>query len=117
MATGVVGIAILLVLFVGAMNLVLDEYAKGAVRTAVDEGAQDGAGYGGSVAACEAGAARARAALLPGPFGRAVRIDCHVEGDEMVASASGELTSLFPGAPAVAVSVAGVSVIEQAPGQ
>ena len=70
--TGVVAIAILMVVFVGAANFVLDEYAKGALRTAVDEAAQTGATSGGSLSACLAEASQVRGDLLPGPFGARV---------------------------------------------
>ena len=114
---GVVAIAILLVIFIGALNFVLDEYAKGAVRTAVDEAAQAGAAAGGDVSACEAEAKRVRTSLLPGPFGDDVSVTCTAEGDEMVASAGGDLPSLIPPVPRVRVSLVGVSTISEAPTQ
>jgi hypothetical protein len=115
--TGVVAIAILMVVFVGAANFVLDEYAKGALRTAVDEAAQTGATSGGSLSACLAEASQVRGDLLPGPFGAGVSVTCRVEGREMLASASGVLPSLVPEVPRVHVSVVGLSVIEEAPQQ
>ncbi len=115
--TGVVGIAVLLALFVGALNLVVDEYAKGAVRTAVDEAAQAGATGGGSVIDCEARAAQVRANLLPGPFGRGVMVYCGLEGNEMVAEAVGNLPSLVPPVPSLHISVTGSSVVEDMPSQ
>jgi len=115
--TGVIGIAILLLLFVGALNLVVDEYAKGAIRTAVDEAAQAGATAGGSVAACEATASQVRAALLPGPFASSVVVSCTVQGNVMVASAAGALPSLAPPVPSVRASIVGISIIEAAPTQ
>ncbi len=117
MVTGVIGIVVLLALFVGALNLVVDEYAKGAVRTAVDEAAQAGATGGGSVIECEGKAAQVRADLLPGPFGHGVTVNCSLQGNEMVASASGYLPSLVPPVPSVHISVVGWSVIEEVPAQ
>jgi hypothetical protein len=38
----------LMLLFVAALNFVLDEYAKGALHAAVDDAAQAGATAGGS---------------------------------------------------------------------
>jgi hypothetical protein len=115
--TGVVAIAILMVVFVGAANFVLDEYAKGALRTAVDEAAQAGATSGGSLSACLAEASQVRGDLLPGPFGAGVSVTCRVDGTEMLASAAGVLPSLVPEVPRVHVSVVGLSVIEEAPHQ
>jgi hypothetical protein len=114
---GAIGIAILLLLFAGSANLVLDEYAKGALRTAVDEAAQAGATAGGSVAACETEAARVRASLVRGPFSAGVNITCEAEGPLMVAVARGDFPSLVPPVPRLYVSVTGVSVIEGAPAQ
>jgi hypothetical protein len=114
---GVVAIAILMIVFVGALNFVLDEYAKGAVHTAVDEAAEAGATAGGSVPVCQAQARQVQGALLPGPFGHGVSVTCSEEGDEVVASAAGALPSLLPLVPAVHVTVIGISVIAEAPTQ
>jgi hypothetical protein len=104
-------------MFVGALNFVLDEYAKGALRTAVDEASQSGATSGGSLGACEAQVAQVRADLLPGPFGAGVQISCAIEGDEVLAVASGSLPSLVPLVPRVHVSIAGLALVEKAPVQ
>ncbi len=106
-----------MVVFIGALNFVLDEYAKGAVRTAVDEAAQSGASAGGSLPACEAEAARVRAALLRGIFTSDVTINCSQVGDEVVATAAGELPSLLPPVPKVSVSMVGISLITEVPAQ
>jgi hypothetical protein len=115
--TGVIAIALLLLVFIGATNFVMDEYVKGAVRTAVDEAAQAGAESGGSLSACEAAATQVRANLFPGPFGAGVQISCAVAGDEMLASATGSLPSLVPPVPEVHVSVVGLSFIPAGPTQ
>jgi len=117
LVSGVVGIVFLLVLFIGALNVVVDEYAKGAVRTAVDEAAQAGATAGGSIASCESKAAEVRADLLPGPLGSGLVVNCLVQGDEMVASFVGTVRGLSPPVPPVGISVTGLSVIEEAPAQ
>ena len=108
---GVLGIALLTLVFVGAMNLVVDEYAKGAIRTAVDEGAQAGAAAGGSVTVCRAEAAQVRRDLLPGPFGAGVVVTCGVQGDTVVAAAQGYLPTLVPPVPRVHVSIEGLSLV------
>ena len=120
---GVIAIALLLVLFDGATNLVLDEYAKGALRTAVDEAARAGAAAGGSPAACEDEAARVRGGLLRGDFGAHVSVTCGVveggagAGGLMVAFASGSLPSLLPAVPRLRIAVRGVSVLQGRPPQ
>jgi hypothetical protein len=107
----------LTLLFVGATNLVVDEYAKGAVRTAVDEAAQAGAAWGGSLSACQAEAAQVRKDLLPGPFGAGVEVTCRLDGDEVVATGMGYLPSLVPTVPRVYVSIEGLSVVQGVPPQ
>jgi hypothetical protein len=115
--TGLIGIVMLLVVFVGGLSVVVDEYAKGALRTAVDEAAQAGASAGGSVLSCETKARQVGDDLLPGPLAGAVIVNCRVEGDEMVASFAGRVHGFSPPVPPVHISVTGFSVIEQVPAQ
>jgi hypothetical protein len=103
--------------FLGAVNIVLDEYAKGAMKTAVDDAAEAGAALGGSTAACETVGASVKSELLPGPFGTGVVITCRVRGSTVVASAAGPLPSLLPAVPEWSLSVVGLSVLEHAPVQ
>jgi hypothetical protein len=115
--TGVIGIVLLLVVFIGALSVVVDEYAKGALRTAVDEGAQAGAAAGGSVTSCETKARQVGDNLLRGPLAGAAAVSCHIEGDEMVASFAGTVHGFSPPVPPVRISVTGFSVIEEVPAQ
>ena len=115
---GAAGIAFLLVIFAGCTNFILDEYAKGALRTAVDEAAQAGAAAGGSLQACQAEAEQVQRGLLHGSFGADVTITCQViAGGLMLATASGDLPSLVPAVPRLQVSVSGLSVVQGAPAQ
>jgi len=113
---GVIAIAVLLVSFVGATNVVLDEYATGALRTAVDDAAQAGAAAGGSLSACYAEGDQVRQELLPGPYGDGVRFACTLAPGEVVASASGYLPSFVPEVPRQEVVVQGLSLIDVAGG-
>ena len=106
-----------MLLFVAGLNFVLDEYAKGAVHTAVDDAAQAGATAGGSLGACQAEGSQVMADLLPGPFGAAITITCSLEGGSIVASALGTLPSMVPAVPRVHVTAVGISVVEKAPVQ
>ena len=115
---GAAGIAFLLVIFAGCANFVLDEYAKGALRTAVDEAAQAGAAAGGSLQTCQVEAEQVQRGLLHGSFGADVTITCQViAGGLMLATASGDLPSLLPAVPRLQVSVSGLSVVQGAPAQ
>ena len=115
--TGVIAIALLMLVFLGAVSFSLDEYAQGAVRTAVDEGAQAGAVAGGSVVACQQEAESVMSGLLHGSFGQDVKIVCSQSGSELVARGSGDLPTLVPGFPVVHVSVVGVAILEELPQQ
>jgi hypothetical protein len=86
-----------LILFVLALNLVVDLYAVGAVRDALDEGARAGAPIGATAADCERRATTVVAELMPGPLGDRVAIDCVVVNGTVVARASGRLRSWVPG--------------------
>jgi hypothetical protein len=116
---GAIATAMLLLVFAGAANVVLDEYAKGALRTAVDEAAHVGATTGGpgAIEACLGESATVRANLLRGPFGSRVVVACRVEGELVVATATGSLPSLLPALPRLSVTVSGVAVMREVPAQ
>ena len=110
-------LAVLAVLFMAA-NLVLDQYGQGVLRTAVDEGAQTGAVQGDPVAAvsaCQAKEVEVMSGLLAGGFGRAVKLTCELDGNEVVARASGTLPGWLPPIPAVKVQELGTGMLETAP--
>lgn len=117
LVTGVFAIGFLLVVFLGAFSLVVEEYAKGVVRAAVDEAARAGATVGGSLISCEMEGAQVTADLLPGPLGQGVMINCRVEGNMMVASYVGGVQGLIAPVPSLHLSIVGFSVIEAGPAQ
>jgi hypothetical protein len=84
---------LLLVLFA---NLLVDLYARGAVRDALDEGVRAAAPRGADVRACEARAEEVLDGLLHGPFGRDIRIACRGDAGAVVAHAEGALPSWLP---------------------
>jgi hypothetical protein len=110
--------AITLVVFVGGANLIVDEYSRGVLRTAVDEaaraGSQEGAA-GGAQAACEAKAAEVMRNLLAGPIGKGVTISCALHGSTVVATAAGRLPGWLPPVPSWSVHATGVSQLERNP--
>ncbi len=88
------------VLLVLVANLLVDLYARGAVRDALDEGARSGALANSSTAACEREASEALDALLRGRIGRDITIECERRGDGWVrATARVRLHSWLPGVP------------------
>jgi len=110
-----VAIAMSLVLFVAMANVIVDLYARGAVRAAVDEGARAAAPYDASVADCTARARAVVAALLGGAMGRGVRIDCRDRNDRVEARARVDLAAWLPGVPDWSFGLAAIAVKERLP--
>ena len=115
----VLAMAITLIVFMVALNFIVDEYGKGAIRTAVDEAAQAGSlqgAPGGPVAACQAKASQVMSGLLNGPFGRNVTITCGLNANgQVVATADGTLPAWLRLVPTDPIHVVGSSRIETNP--
>ena len=110
--------AITVVVFMGAINLIVDEYGKGVMRTAVDEAARAGSlqgAPGGPVAACDTKAAEVMTGLLAGPFGHDITISCAIQGDQVVAVASGSLPAWLRVIPTDTLRVVGTAPLELSP--
>ena len=88
--------ALSLVLLVVVANLLVDVYARGAIRDALDEGVRAGAPAGRTVADCEAKAREVLDGLLRGPIGDDVVVTCRRDGSAMTARAVGTLRSWLP---------------------
>jgi hypothetical protein len=91
----VIAVAWSLVLFVLTANLMVDLYARGAVRDALDDGVRAGAPAAGPVAACEGRAHEVVAALVRGPLLDA-RLHCDEFGPFVIAEADVSLRSWLP---------------------
>ena len=96
-----------LFVFVALANVVVDLYARGVVRSAVDEGARAGAAIDTSPADCERRAHDVLATLLSGAAGRSVRVSCREVDGAMEAQARVTLAAWIPGIPAWTFTVAG----------
>jgi hypothetical protein len=88
--------ALSLVLFVALANFVVDLYARGVVRSAVDEGARAGAPVDFGTGDCAARARSVVGNLLGGPLGRSVRLACRETRGTVIAEAEVELPSWLP---------------------
>lgn len=91
----VIAVAWSLVLLVLIANLLVDLYARGAVRDALDDGVRAGAPVGASVAACEQRAHEVVTGLVRGPLLQTV-VHCREEGAFVVADAQVTLRSWLP---------------------
>ena len=89
--------ALTMLVFVALANLVVDLYARGVVRAAVDEGARAGAPIDASPAECEQRARDVVRNLLGGELGRDVQVECHDEPGRVTAGVVVVLHGWIPG--------------------
>lgn len=112
-------IATSLVLLAMFANIIVAQYGRGVVRSALDEGVRAGARVtaGAELArtTCEATANEARDDLLGGPMGSGVVIACAVAGDRVTARADAEFAAWFPAVPSWRFSETAVALREELP--
>lgn len=89
--------ALAMVLFLALANLVVVQYGRGALRSAVEQGAR--AGSVGGVAVCEARARDVIADLIGGRMSDGAALTCALDGTDVVASASVTFESWTPLTP------------------
>ena len=103
-----------LVLFLAFANVVVVQYGRGAMRSALDQGARAGA-ISGSSADCEDRAGEVIGQLLGGRMSDGMTINCGVSGNVMVARADGVFQTWTPLAPDFAVTVISEAALERQP--
>lgn len=91
----VIAVAWSLVLLVLIANLLVDLYARGAVRDALDDGVRAASPAGASVLACEQRAHEVMTGLVRGPLLQAI-VHCREDGAFVVAEADVTLQSWLP---------------------
>jgi hypothetical protein len=91
----VIAVAWSFVLLVLVANLLIDMYARGAVREALDDGVRAGASATAPVDACEARVREVVNGLVHGPLLNA-RVRCDASGAFVVATADVSLESWLP---------------------
>jgi hypothetical protein len=89
-----VGMSLLLLVLIA--NLLVDLYARAAVRDAVEEGTHAVVARDASPTACEQHARSALDGLLRGPIGRDVEVRCVVAPASVLATADVRLPSWLP---------------------
>lgn len=102
--------ALALVLFLALANLVVVQYGRGAVRSALEQGARAGTTAG--VHACVDTATRVVEDLLGGRMSDELVLSCELLGDTVVASASVTFESWTPLTPDFSFSLSARSVAE-----
>ncbi|MEX1007220.1 MAG: hypothetical protein WD271_05180 [Acidimicrobiia bacterium] len=112
----VMATALSLFVFVMLANFVVDLYARGAIRAAVDEGARAGAPIDSSVGECERRAKDALDDLLGGAMRAGVHVDCVADLGTIRARATVVLHGWLPGVvPDWSFSLVGTAVKEHSP--
>jgi hypothetical protein len=92
----VVAIGFSLMLFVLVANLLVDLYARGAVRDALDEGVRAAVPIATTPATCEARAREVVQSIAGGSTVQVNRLRCEREGPRVVARADVSLRSWLP---------------------
>ncbi len=109
----VVATAFALVVFVLLVNVVVDLYARGAVRAAVDEGVRAAAPLDASPAECSARAQDVLDDLVGGRIRAGVRITCGEGADGVTARADVRLSSWLGFIPDWSFTLTGTAVKER----
>lgn len=111
----VVAVALSFLLVVLVANLIVWQYGRGVVRSALDEGVRTGSRATASVGDCQARAEAVLRDLLGGSMGRGVSVACSETGDRIVATASVRFGSWLPVMPDWSFHLTGSDVKERQP--
>ena len=102
--------ALALIFFVALANVVVFQYGRGALRSALEQGAR--AGSIGGEAACEATAATVVADLLGGQMSDGLVVDCSASGAGVEARGAATFPSWTPLMPDLEVDLVARAVAE-----
>lgn len=97
-----------LVLFLVLANLIVVQYGRGAIRSALDQGVREGA-VTSSAARCEARANDVLDQLLGGSMGHGVVVDCELGPSHARATGSAVFPSWTPLSPDFTVHLSAVA--------
>lgn len=108
-------IALSMVVLVFAANFIVDQYVRGVMRNAVDEGARAGAVQGAAPDACQTRINQVLANLVNGGIGTNITTSCTAQAGVVDAAAHATLPGWLPVVPAWTFTVHGASRLEQNP--
>jgi hypothetical protein len=103
--------ALALILFLAFANLVVVQYGRGALRSALEQGARAGA-VSGSTTDCEAVAVDVISQLLGGRMSEGLTVDCAASSGVMVATGRATFESWTVLTPDFEITMSGRAVIE-----
>lgn len=113
----ILAVGIAMVFFVALANLVVYQYAAGAVRAALDQGVRAESYVGAPVGTCETSIAETLESLLGGSYGDGITASCFVDptGPTVVATASAFFPSIALWVPDYTFTASARAVKEVAP--
>lgn len=103
-----------LILFLALANLVVVQYGRGAVRSALDQGARAGA-VSRDAGLCEETASDVVSQLLGGRMSDHLVVSCAASGRLMVARGSAVFETWTPLAPDISVNLVSEAILERGP--
>jgi hypothetical protein len=106
----VLAAALALIMFLALANLVVVQYGKGAIRSALEQGARAGTTAGAN--ACEERSTQVVEDLLGGRMSDGLVLSCSVSGGSVVATASAVFESWTPLTPDFSFSLSSAAVVE-----
>ena len=95
----VVGVTLALFFFVLVANLLVVQYAQGAVRSALEEAVRAGSRFGTGEPECQRAGEVALVGLLGGSIGKDVELSCSLDGALVTVTASGQVSGWIAGTP------------------
>ncbi|MGD2060477.1 MAG: hypothetical protein PVF87_06410 [Acidimicrobiia bacterium] len=99
-----------MVLFLMLANLVVVQYGRGAIRSALEQGSR--AGTIGGEPSCETTARRVVQDLLGGRMSDGLALSCSSDGARITATAEGRFEAWTPFVPDFDVSLSSTAVVE-----
>ena len=106
--------ALALILFLALANVVVVQYGRGAIRSALEQGARAGA-IGRSPVDCETVARDVVGQLLGGRMSDGLTLSCSIDGNHMVARGSTRFETWTPLTPDIDIELRGIAVMEAGP--
>ena len=103
-----------LLLFLALANVIVVQYGRGAIRSALDQAVRVAA-ITGSISECEARIDEVLGQLLGGAMGDAVVTECSISGQTATATGSGVFDSWTPISPDFSVSLSASAALEVLP--
>ncbi len=103
-----------LLLFLALANMVVVQYGRGAIRSALDQGVRVAA-VTGSLTECEARIEEVLDQLLGGAMGHSVVTQCTMSGRTAVATGFALFDAWTPMSPDFSVSLSASAILETAP--